>query len=133
MCAVSLTCLSAFRFDGSKAARAVIQRIRETQYFEPREDATAEDGSPERLIAEGESHQEEKQPWRYAKQAEVMHMAYIASEEWEKFWRGHLGHALKRPLTNTIFFHRLALHVPENGEARVQLCMLASMPPSIAI
>jgi hypothetical protein len=67
---------------------------------------------PEDSTAEGESH--EKQPWRSAGQSEILHIASLASLNWEKFWQGTSKHALDKRLAQTIFFFNLIIDVPDS-------------------
>ena len=62
-----------------------------------------EDGSPEESTFETESH-------RWAGRLEVIHLAYVASGDWARFWRGELGMTLDEPLMNAIFFQYFVLH-----------------------
>ncbi|KAI0245963.1 kinase-like domain-containing protein [Lactifluus subvellereus] len=53
-----------------------------------------------------------------------MHTAYVASEGWEIFWQGPLGHARKGHVANMIFGYfvlNVVLSVPEDGMTTAQL------------
>ena len=57
-----------------------------------------------------------------------MHMAELASEEWEKYWQGHLRHRPKGSSACAMFFTKLALHVPLDEMTTVQLYVLLLYP-----
>ena len=80
-------------------------------------------------IVEAESHEEK----RYAGPQEMIHVANIASFEWEKSWQVSVRCALKEDMADAIFFVVLPLtDLPETRTATVQLYVLACLPPSIA-
>ncbi|KZT00389.1 uncharacterized protein LAESUDRAFT_556213 [Laetiporus sulphureus 93-53] len=68
-------------------------------------------GGEETAEAEDEHHNNRTQPWRQADRLELMHIADIASDNWEMFWKRPL--ALKGDIAHAIFFLRLMLHIPQ--------------------
>ena len=84
-----------------------------TTYFEAREVSTIED----------ESHEETQQPLRDANQLEALHIAHVASYEWETLWRGGTR-ALKECLAYGMFFSQL-LCVPKDTMTKVHKYVLA--------
>ncbi|KZT07817.1 uncharacterized protein LAESUDRAFT_107131 [Laetiporus sulphureus 93-53] len=70
-------------------------------------------GGEETAEAEDEDHNNRRQPWRQADRLELMHIAEIASENWQEFWTGPFGKALEEDIADVIFFLRLMLHIPD--------------------
>ena len=68
-----------------------------------------------------------EQPWRDADLIEITHIAYIASGNWEKCWKGPIGHALKETAANAIFFVKIAIQDSCDNHITVQLCVLAHL------
>jgi hypothetical protein len=94
-------------------------------YFDSPEDSTVGD----------ESHEETNRALSYAERLEVLHVAHIASYEWQNFWFSHCSWTSKRTpmdcLANAMFFFQL-LRAPKNEVTFVSLYVLY-LPPSMAI
>lgn len=61
-----------------------------------------------------------KKPWRDADLDEILHVAYIASGKWEKYWKGPIGLALKENAANALFFCKIAIQEPFGNNITVQ-------------
>ncbi|SRR6266403_2914789 len=60
----------------------------------------------EEFSFESESHQERR---RDVKELEMVHLVYIASGKWERYWNRDLGNSLKEPSMNAMLFHYFTL------------------------
>ena len=73
-------------------------------------------------LVEGQSPEEstsEHEPPRCAGKLEVIHLAYIASADWQRCWNGELGSSLKKPSMTAMFFHYFALNTGKSITARM--------------
>ena len=72
-----------------------------------------------------------QQPLRYAERLEALHIAHIASYEWQELWQGTGKRALKGGLSNAIYFFQLSC-APMSRATTVDRYVLY-LPPLIVI
>lgn len=93
-------------------------------------------GRLNRRTVEGKSSGEyasesQSEPLRLAGYSEVVHLVYIATGEWERFWKMSLGVSLKEPLANAMFFQYFTFQV--GGAITAQTYTLTYLPPFVTI
>ena len=74
------------------------------------------------------SHQEGR---RDVKDPEMTHLMYIAACEWEQYWHGTMGNALKEPSMTGMVFHYFSLQAGKT--ITVQTFALIYLPLLITI